>query len=318
MFPGEEFFEKQEFSLLHKTVLGLNPLPLESFLISMTKSMIDVCDAGGRTALWWAARRSDYTTLSSLIKYGADVNKRSKVGSSPLDLAIFCRDDSCTKLLLEHGSEVTERDYQGWLPLHSCSYYGCDLYILDIVIVNTRDINLTTSDSIDTALMVAVQENQVEICGYLISHNANLDMINCDGESALHYALRFQNNKPLELLFQHRANPHLKTYAGETLLHYAAQFGDLECLEILHSFDLSGINIEDKVTKSSPLHTLKNLKGLTALQIAEQKRNESLEWLAMFRKLIRGVEFPESKIADVDTHQIAEVEEFEDALESQG
>ena len=313
LFPGEDLIEKQEFSLLHKAVLGLNPLPLEILLASMTRSMIDAGDARGRTALWWAAKRADYTAMCSLIKFGADMNLKSGTGWTPLATAIVAQNGSCVKLLLDQGSRVDESNLQGWLPLHICSYWGCNLEVLKLILIRTANINSASSILKETALMLAAQEDQLEICDSLVSHSADINLVNKDGLSALYQAVRFNSNKSLRFLLQNQADTSLKTHAGETLLHYAAQFGNLECLKILHAFDLKGINTADKVTRSSPVHELKNLKGLTALQIAEQRRNESPEWVAMFRKLICGVDFPETK-APLSSLP-SEVEKFEDALE---
>ena len=315
LFPSGEYIEKQNFSLLHKAVLGLNPLPLDPLLASINESMINAYDASGRTALWWASRRGDFAAMSSLIKFGADVNIKSDYGESPLNCAIYVQDPSCVKLLMSHFCEINERSY-GWLPLHTCSYYGCDVEILGIMLQRGVDINTPITSTKSTALMMATQENNIKVYKYLVSHNADLNMVNRDGESALHFAIHFNSKEILRLLLLNQADIHLKTNAGETLLHCAAQFGDLECLKVLHAFDLSGINTADKVTGSSPLHVMKDLKGLTALQIAEKRRDVSPEWLEIFRKLIRGVELPESKTPL--SSPPGEVEEFEDALEDQG
>ena len=305
LFPGEEHVEKLNFSLLHKAVLGLNPLPLDALLASIDISTINASDSWGRTALWWAARRADYTAILSLIGSGADLNIKSAGGWSPLVSAIFTRDQSCVRLLLERSANVNERDGYGWLPLHLCSVIGCDLDILEMILTRTN-INSTTSSEKCTALMLAVQENQVEICDYFISHHdIDLNVVNIDGESALSYAIRSNSHKPLESLLQNQVHLHLKTDAGENLLHYAAQFGDMKCLEILHAFDLGMINAEERTNSISPRQIMKNLKGLTALQIAEQRLDVSPDWLDMFRKLVRGVKNNNA-------------EEYHDALERQG
>ena len=252
-----------------------------------------------------------------MLDFGADVNVKSVFGYSPFGAAINARDTSCVKLLLKHISDMNERDGQEWLPLHSCSYFDCDINILETILIRTTHINSTIPSTKDTALMITAQENRTEICERLIFHGASTDMANSDGETALHRAVCHKSGNSLELLLQNQANPLLKTHAGETLLHYAAQYGDLKCMEILYAFDLSGINVADKVNGFSPIQNLKDVKGLTALEIVEERRNGSSEWFAMFRKLIRGIEYPESKTTEAEISSLVEVEDFQDAVEYQ-
>ena len=64
------------FSLLHRCVLKLNKVDLESLLASLTRSEIDKSDNRGMTACHWAARRGDTTNLALLLRYGADIEKK--------------------------------------------------------------------------------------------------------------------------------------------------------------------------------------------------------------------------------------------------
>ena len=88
IFPGREHIEDLDFTLLHRTVLKLNPLDLNTLLASIPREMIDERDARGRTALWWAVRRADYDAIASLLDYGADFNSESSAGCSVLSTAL--------------------------------------------------------------------------------------------------------------------------------------------------------------------------------------------------------------------------------------
>ena len=209
------------------------------------------------------------------------------------------------------------------LPLHDCSFFGADLDVLGIILDHT-DINSTTIPQGNTALMIATYEYRDNVCDYLLSRDASTEAVNGIGENIWNIAIHRNNHKMIQLLPQYRTNLCNRTNSGETLLHYAAQFGDLECLEILHLLNLDGLNTYDTVTESAPTQQLmKNLKGLTALQIAERRTDMSPEWHAMFRKLIQGIECPESKIqlaaTASETEETAggEVEEFHDAIGNQ-
>ena len=165
--------------------------------------------------------------------------------------------------------------------------------------------------------MIATQENKDQICDFLISRGANIRAINTNGESVVHVAINNNNHKILRFLSQCHVYHH-RTLAGETLLHHAAQQGDLETLQILHhSWSLDQIKTDEKITGISPTQKLENLTGLTALQIAVRRVDVSPEWLAMFRKLVRGIDFPESKIRMTEEAGAGEIEEYYDAIEHQ-
>ena len=328
LFPAPEFLDEWNFSLLHRTVFGLNPLPLDMLLDSLPKTAIDQGDAHNRTALWWAARRGDFPATSQLLKSGADPNKRTIIGGSPLTAAIRARHQMCIKKLLEHGSDICDLDdTQGTLPVHLSCYYGSDIDVVDACLGGKVFIDERIRHSLETPLMLAVQKGHLRIIKYLISQGAGLNTINSDGETPLLIAI--SNNRPeaASILLQSGADYTHTTIARETILHHAAQFGDLECLKVLHTFDLAGIDADDKVT-GTPQTQRFNVKELTALQIAEKRLDVSTEWKDMFRKLIDDIKHPKSQIQinvmddsksfEVDFKDFEDnMEDFKDASEQQ-
>ena len=108
LLPVGEFPIDWELTLLHKTVLQLNNLDLDTVLKNLSIEEINSRDANGRTALWWAAKRSDLHALTLLIQYGADVNMGSNTGYTPLGAALFRRSQSCAWALLNANTDVTK------------------------------------------------------------------------------------------------------------------------------------------------------------------------------------------------------------------
>ncbi|KAL9116731.1 MAG: hypothetical protein Q9187_006741 [Circinaria calcarea] len=314
LFPGQGLLENSNLSLLHRTVLGLTLINLGTLLDSLSKLAINESDAHGRTALWWATSRGDALTISLLLKYGADANKLTLASSSPLHAAIFVKNHTCINMLLNTGCIVDYMDAQGWLPLHHSCYYGSSVDIMKALLGDGIYINSQVRYTESTPLMLAAQENHIHIMKHLISRGANMNAANVDGECSLHVAISRNRLEVLRLLLQLKANHLLRTKAGESLLHYAAQFGSIECLEILCMFSLEGIDPEERITGTSPTQTSPKVKGLTALEIAEQRTYVTTEWLTMFRKLVHGIRFQESKSPELP---ITETEMFQDALESQ-
>src|SRR5437763_1553676 len=73
----EEFAESQQYTTLHKIVLGLSSLDLARQLEASTAT-IDDPDSRGRTALWWASAVGEEQMVRLLLAHGASIHLGSK------------------------------------------------------------------------------------------------------------------------------------------------------------------------------------------------------------------------------------------------
>ncbi len=71
----------------------------------------------GVTALSWAALRDDTEIAKLLIAKGADINAKSRDGSTPLHSAAFLGHTEIAELLIQEGAEVNPENYRGETPL---------------------------------------------------------------------------------------------------------------------------------------------------------------------------------------------------------
>ena len=315
LFPAEPWVESQGFNLVHKTVLGLNPLKLDDLLVSVPTPIIDSSDDYGRTPLWWTARRGDYPAMMSLLRYNVNVCKPSNSGWSALSSAMWSKSQQCVRLLLRQSPDVNLNDSRGWLALHHAAFFGLDPDIIKATIPPKIGINATSVDSHQcTALMLAAQENHHHTCEYLLSLGADPNVADALGETPLHYALQSNAHSSIQLLMV-VTDIKLKTKAEETYLHHAALHSDIRSLEILDTFDLRGIDTQAAVTSKSPAQMITNVAGLTALEIAEQRTAVATEWLAMFRRLLIKAEPSDDHMHTDAMHELPD--EYHDALEIQ-
>ena len=319
LFLRDDNFEDWHLNEVHKAVLGLNHLDLTTAIQWFSRGEINQCDKYGRTALFWATCRNDVPALSLLLSHGADVNVKGTHARSALMMAIQRQSEPCARLLLDARIDVTRPDHWGWYVLHHCCYVGCEIDILETVLLRGVDVNAKTGNNGFTSLSLAVDRGYFQICELLLSRNADLNAADDFGTTPLHVAILESQREILHLLLKHKADQLLKTHAGESILHYAAQYGSIECFQVLRCFRLNGFDLEDKVLRSSPRHRSNKIIGLTALEIAEQRTDVTPEWLEEFRKLIHTVEAANSPNSKDHSREagIGEVEEFEDALEHQ-
>lgn len=88
-------------------------------------------------------------------------------GSLALHHACYCEKPNLAvvKLLVDAGSDVNDRDEQGYTPI-----------------------------------IIAAKKNQTDVIDYLRSHGADASMKNAFGEDALHFATLRENTNAMELL----------------------------------------------------------------------------------------------------------------------
>ena len=302
---------------MHKAVVGLNKLDLETLLESLPRSAINERDVNRKTAAWWAARRGDTSALSLLLKHGAEVDAMEDGRAPLLDAAIDSNRSDCIWMLLklENDNIRTKKARNGWTSLHRSCYVGSDPNIVEWLIEQGTGTEVRARYGL-TPLHVASMEGKDTLVGCLLSKGANVNARAITGDTPLHLAIANDKHKVIRLLLHNNVDCSLQTAAGETILHYAAQFGNTDLLKTLCLFNLPGVGHLERVNVTSPTQKTANIKGLTALEIAEHCNDVGPEWLAAFRQLVHDIEFPGSGARMEE--QPEEDEEFEDALEHQG
>lgn len=83
-----------------------------------------------------------------------------------------------------------------------------------------------TSKYSQTALMIAAANGFEQMASDLIKGGAEIDAVDVNKDTALHYAAQFKNPRLIELLLQAGANPNLKDKFGETPLIKCAYNGN--------------------------------------------------------------------------------------------
>jgi ankyrin repeat protein len=117
----------------------------------------------------FALHMGDLAKAKSLIEGGADVNKPTPYGTTPLQRAVDkgCKD--IVELLIAYGADVNARDNWNWMPLHSAVYKTKDM--VELLIANGANVNAKDGGG-RTALWYAQKEGYTEIIELLRKHGA--------------------------------------------------------------------------------------------------------------------------------------------------
>jgi len=225
---------------------------------------------GANAFLFAAQGGRGYSNPLSVYKYlkglGLNPNMVTHEGYTPLHrLAYNNSDPAIFELFLSAGADVNQKDVDGNTPFLNAASRNQ----LDMVKLLSEDVNNfnTTNNKGQTALMLAVENNDPEVVRYLLEKGADPLMTDKAGNSLTYYwAASFDSrkidtfDKKRKLLNQKGLKFNKVQAEGNTLYHLAAKNNDLALAKHMESLDID-INAV-------------NSEGLTALHLAAMKADD--------------------------------------------
>lgn len=118
--------------------------------------------------------------------------------------------------------------------------------------------NLVPKNDIDevniagqTALVLAVVNDDIDLVNFLLSHGANPNIVDREGDSPLIYAVRINNPAIIRTLIKNGADHNITNLRGDTAFSLAFESRDIDLIESLINTD----NINEKLsTLNYPIH----------------------------------------------------------------
>lgn len=132
---------------------------------AMHQKLVDTHDSKGRTSLHKAVFKKDPALIQSLIKEGADINKKDHKGYTPLAYAMMGKKREIFIFFLNNGGDVNCKDH-----------FGLSL------------------------LGLAIERGQLEFVEILLKNGADTENCDSNGTSALHLARRKGNAQAARLI----------------------------------------------------------------------------------------------------------------------
>ena len=156
-----------------------------------------------KTALLMAIEYSDNETIELLIKYKADINHIDNEGNAPIDIATRLNKTDIVNLLIKNGAPN---------DLARAIKYGVTDQV-EYLLSKSKNIDALDSNG-DTALALAIKENNVNLVKMIINKGANINIISfinnySDEYSPLMIASKNGNKEIVNLLIKNGANVNL-------------------------------------------------------------------------------------------------------------
>jgi ankyrin repeat protein len=245
---------------------------------------IDLADAAGCTALFWAIINRQQSVIQLILNEGANVNVQTNLGYTILHVAAH---EGCAQVIegiLACKANIEAKQNEGYTALHLASKEG-HLDVVTILIQNGACIESLTNNGltplclavhnghaeivdlllfsgannkvkvVSSLLSLAIYKNRIEVVKVLLKHKIDVEARDAKGWTALHLAAQENRSIAIELLFEAGADIEAKTPDGHTALHLGIQFISKDAVSTL--------------LKCKADINAKTIDGLTALELAQ-------------------------------------------------
>lgn len=146
---------------------------------------IEERDEDGRTPLILAVMCKQDQVTQLLIEKGAAPNVVDKHLGGPLHYATRNKAEKIANLLIKHGADVSLCSNDGLSPLHVAARFG-NVEMAELLIQNGADIDETCKKKVGTPLHIASMCGKPNMVVLLIKNGADILAVREDGRSPLH------------------------------------------------------------------------------------------------------------------------------------
>lgn len=139
-------------------------------------------------------------------------------------------ENQAKEALLQNKNCFNLVNSEGFTPLILACYKG-NIPVVKCIIVSGVAINYNSP--MGSALMAASVKGNLELVALLLTHQADPNLADDQGNTALIYAAMFQNVEIVKLLLSHGAHRDAKGENGQTAFEHAVKTGNEQLIQLL-------------------------------------------------------------------------------------
>ena len=231
LFKRHNALDHWDLKNIHLIILGCSPIDLVTYL-DISSEPIDVVDSLGRTALMWAAWRGDSSSVSTLLRFGANCQATSLDGNSVMIYATYGGSLECLRLLLTAGADINHISHSPPTPAIHGRIRNCNVAIAN-AFLQKGAANEANRHQNNSPLYAAALNNNLELLMYLLDHGESTDVRSWNCTTPLLFSLSWNNHRMLEQLIRRGSSLTQASSFQTSFLHHVALFGDEETIQIV-------------------------------------------------------------------------------------
>ena len=191
-------------------------------LISQGADLSSQMDKTGETPLHFAARYARADHAKKLLDNGSDANLQDNTGRTPLHAAVAADAQGVFHLLLKNrATNLNAKAFDGTTPLILAARLAIEGMVEELISADA-DINLA-DDNGKTALHWAASVNNVEAVNVLLANGANRDAQDLKDETPLFLAAKEGSYQAARALLDHCANRDIQDHMDRLPMHIAQE-----------------------------------------------------------------------------------------------
>lgn len=142
-------------------------------------------------------------------------NSKDSFDKTPLDIAIEKQNRILVRLLSNHKNiDLYTKDITGITPLHRACVYNF-FYAVKILCTKMTFVDMFNPSKKETPLMTAVKNGYTNIVELLLKAGADVNVKNCEDNTALHYACIYGHPTIAQILIEMGADVYAKNKQGK-------------------------------------------------------------------------------------------------------
>ena len=185
---------------------------------------VNIYNLSGETTLICAVKNGHIEIAKLLIKNGVNIDAQDNNGCTALIYALGSNQMNMVGLLLANKADIANN-------LLFAAKNGC--YRIANMIIKLG-VNIDTHNLFgETALMVAVRSNHIDVVRLLLKNKSNINAKNIHGRNSLMLAVESQNVDMVKLLINNGININCKDKYGNSALTWAFQTGNNDIIKLI-------------------------------------------------------------------------------------
>ncbi|XP_061741676.1 ankyrin repeat and EF-hand domain-containing protein 1a isoform X1 [Nerophis ophidion] len=219
---------------LHMAVAANNQ-DLVRFLLSL-RAHPDIQNKRGHTPVMLAAELGNEGIVKMLAHHDADMSMQDNEGKGVLFYCIYPtkRHTRCLQVVLEYQADVNNVSSQGTHVFQlMCQHAKECAPMCHMMLAQGADPNAADQKTGVTALMEAAKAGSLDLVRDILKRRGNPNALDEKRLSAVHYAAMGGFFEVIVLLSAFSADMNIINVDENTALHYAAQTGDVNCCKFL-------------------------------------------------------------------------------------